>query len=75
MADRIQFNHAITIGAQPSRDDLRQLADAGFKVVVNLRPKGEDDQQLDPDLECDQPELASFVKNYLNNHKASESRP
>jgi uncharacterized protein (TIGR01244 family) len=154
MADRIQFNHAITVGGQPSRDDLRQLADEGFKAIVNLRPKGEADQPLDPEVEadivralglrylnlpvtmdairedqvdafrrqlielpepiyvhcragkragafvmmhtaaeqhmsgdealekakemgfeCDQPELASFVKNYVNNHKASESRP
>jgi uncharacterized protein (TIGR01244 family) len=130
------------------------LADEGFKAIVNLRPKGEDDQQLDPDaeadiardlglrylnlpvtmdsisedqvdafrrqlselpepiyvhcsagkragafvmmhtaaeqdmsgdealkkaeemgFECDQPELESFVKNYVNNHEASESRP
>ena len=69
MADRIQFNHAITIGAQPTRDDLRQLADEGFKAIVNLRPKGEADQQLDPGFECDQPELASFVKNYYSGHQ------
>jgi protein tyrosine phosphatase (PTP) superfamily phosphohydrolase (DUF442 family) len=39
MADRIKFNHAITVGGQPSREDLRQLADEGFKAIVNLRPQ------------------------------------
>lgn len=53
MADRIKFNHAITVGGQPSREDLHQLADEGFKAIVNLRPKGEDEQQLDPDVEAD----------------------
>lgn len=52
MVDRIKFNQAITVGGQPSRDDLRQLADEGFKAIVNLRPKGEDDQQLDPEVEA-----------------------
>jgi uncharacterized protein (TIGR01244 family) len=53
MVDRIKFNYAITVGGQPAREDLRQLADEGFKAIVNLRPKGEDDQQLDPEVEAD----------------------
>ncbi len=62
MADRIQFNYAITIGAQPSRDDLRQLPDEALEKAKEMA------------FECDQPELASFVKNDVNNHEARDSR-
>jgi uncharacterized protein (TIGR01244 family) len=47
-AERIPISDALTIGRQPSEEELRALAEAGFRAVVNLRGEDEDDQPLSP---------------------------
>ena len=49
----MQINSQVTVGGQPSRDDLNQLKRDGFKSVVNFRTAGEDDQPMSPDQESD----------------------
>ncbi len=41
----------ITIGDQPTADDLKSLRDEGYVAVVNLRIDGEPEQPLSPDDE------------------------
>jgi len=41
----------ITIGDQPSADDLRTLKDEGYLGVINLRNEGEPEQPLSPSQE------------------------
>lgn len=48
MQDRMKMNDRITVGPQPSREQLEELAGQGFKSVVNLRTEGEKDQPLSP---------------------------
>ena len=42
---------AITIGDQPTEDDLRRLKGEGYVGVVNLRQPGEPEQPLSPTAE------------------------
>ena len=51
MQDRIQINDAVTVGAQPSAEQLEELQQNGFRSVVNLRTDGEEEQPLSPDDE------------------------
>ena len=51
MPERISLNDRITVGAQPSAAQLEQLAQDGFKTIINLRSSGEEDQPLSPDEE------------------------
>jgi len=51
MIQQMQINEQITVGGQPSDDELKQLAESGFRTVVNLRTEGEEDQPLSPDAE------------------------
>lgn len=51
MTQQVQINEQITVGGQPSEDDLQSLAERGFKTVVNLRTEGEEDQPLSPAAE------------------------
>lgn len=48
MQQRIQINDQITVGAQPSADQLDALKEDGFQSVINLRADGEQDQPLSP---------------------------
>jgi uncharacterized protein (TIGR01244 family) len=48
MLQCIKIDEWVTIGAQPSIDDLRELTGQGFKSVVNLRQANEEDQLLSP---------------------------
>jgi uncharacterized protein (TIGR01244 family) len=41
----------LTIGAQPTDEQLKHLAEEGFKSVVDLRVPGEEEQPLSPDEE------------------------
>lgn len=52
MSEKIRINEAITVGGQPSRDELRALGDNGFRAVINLRTENEEDQPLSPDEEA-----------------------
>ncbi len=51
MKDTIQINEHITVGPQPSEEELAQLAAQGTKSIVNLRTDGEEDQPLSPAAE------------------------
>ena len=51
MEDRMKLSDHISVGAQPSEEQLRKMADEGIKAVVNLRTAGEEDQPLSPDEE------------------------
>jgi uncharacterized protein (TIGR01244 family) len=46
-----KINDRITAGGQPDAGDLRRLAEAGVKTVINLRREGENNQPLDPAAE------------------------
>ena len=48
METRIKISEEITVGAQPTEEALRQLAEDGYKAVVNLRVAGENDQPISP---------------------------
>ena len=39
-------DHGLAVLAQPDADELRRLADAGVRTVVNLRNEGEDAQPM-----------------------------
>ena len=49
--DTRKIDEQVTVGAQPSEADIRELAHKGFQSVVNLRTTGEDDQPLAPEDE------------------------
>ena len=51
MENRIRIKDQLTIGAQPTEEQLKHLAEEGFKSVVNLRMPGEEEQPLSPDEE------------------------
>lgn len=51
MPDRVQINDEITVGAQPSEAELKAMADAGTKSVINLRTDDEPMQRLSPEAE------------------------
>jgi uncharacterized protein (TIGR01244 family) len=44
---------AITVGDQPTEEDLEQLKREGYVGVVNLRNEGEPEQPLSPSQEAD----------------------
>src|SRR5262249_21345774 len=41
MEDRMKINDDVTVGPQPTEDQLAELARTGFRTVVNLRTVGE----------------------------------
>ena len=47
----MKISDQVTVGAQPSEDQLHQLGKQGFKSVVNFRTEGEEDQPLTPKAE------------------------
>ncbi len=47
----IKVSEKLTVGSQPSEELLQQLADSGFKSVINLSRKGELDQIFQPEEE------------------------
>ena len=47
----MKISDQVTVGAQPSEDQLQQLGKQGFKSVVNFRTEGEEDQPLSPQAE------------------------
>ena len=51
MTQQMRINEQVTVGGQPSERELKQLAQDGFKTVVNLRTEGEEDQPLSPAAE------------------------
>lgn len=51
MQERIKLNDQITVGAQPTEEQLGELQRSGCKTVINLRTAGEDEQPLSPEAE------------------------
>ena len=51
MEGPMRINEQLTVGPQPTEEQLKQLATEGFKSVVNLRIPGEEEQPLSPDEE------------------------
>jgi uncharacterized protein (TIGR01244 family) len=51
MNDRIQLNDRISVGGQPSAEEIKQIETDGFATVVNLRTEGEEDQPMSPEEE------------------------
>lgn len=47
----MKINEDVTVGPQPSVEELKSLALQGFKTVINFRTKGEQEQPLSPDEE------------------------
>ena len=54
MEKLIKINEQITVGPQPSEQELAELKRMGFKSIVNVRAEGEKDQPLSPQVEGDQ---------------------
>ncbi len=46
-----KISEEITVGDQPTEEELRQLAQDGYKAVVNLRVAGENNQPISPKAE------------------------
>lgn len=47
----MKINDQVTVGGQPTEEELRKLAQQGFLSVVNFRTEGEEDQPLSPQAE------------------------
>ena len=45
---RGNLNERISVGGQPTEEDLKSLKAEGFTAIVNLRREGEQNQPLDP---------------------------
>lgn len=48
-----QINDQISVGGQPTVDDLQQLKARGFRSIVNFRNAGEDENSLSPQAEAE----------------------
>lgn len=48
MTDTMQINDEMTVGGQPTEQEIKTLAKDGYKSVVNFRTEGEEDQPLSP---------------------------
>ena len=51
MEKAMKINDQVTVGAQPSEDQIQQLGKQGFKSVLNFRTDGEEEQPLSPQAE------------------------
>ena len=51
MQQRMKLNEQITVGAQPTEQQLPELQRGGFRTVINLRTAGEEEQPLPPEAE------------------------
>ena len=44
----VKINEQVSVGGQPSEEQLQELVQDGFRSVVNFRTEGEEDQPLSP---------------------------
>jgi uncharacterized protein (TIGR01244 family) len=44
----LKINDEVTVGGQPTAEELQQYGRLGFKSVINFRNEGEDNEQVDP---------------------------
>lgn len=56
----MKINDQVSVGGQPSEQELRELERQGFKSVVNFRTEGEDEQPLSPQAEGDKVSAAGM---------------
>jgi len=49
--DHMKISDRLSVGGQPSEEQLQSLAREGVKTVVNLRTAGEEEQPLSPEEE------------------------
>lgn len=64
MPNKMKINDQVTVGPQPSVEEIAQLSQEGFQTVVNFRTEGEDEQPLSPAAEGEKVESAGMK--YLN---------
>lgn len=48
MKDEIKITEDITSARQPTEEELKKLPQRGYKSVINLRTKGEEDEPVTP---------------------------
>ena len=48
MEQSLKLNDEITVGSQPTSEQLQELSREGFRTIVNFRNAGEDDASLSP---------------------------
>ncbi len=58
--DRMTITDRLSVGAQPTEEQLLGMAREGVKTVVNLRTAGEDEQPLSPEEEGKRVEAAGM---------------
>jgi uncharacterized protein (TIGR01244 family) len=51
MVDTHKIAPELAVTVQPSKEDVQQLAQQGFRTLINNRPGGEEQGQLPPDEE------------------------
>jgi len=61
MEQVMKISDQVTVGAQPSEDQLQQLGKQGFKSVVNFRTEGEEDQPISPKAEGEKVQSAGMT--------------
>lgn len=60
MQNTMKINDDVTVGPQPSDDEISELGQQGFKTVVNFRTEGEEEQPLAPDVEGEKVKAAGM---------------
>lgn len=56
----MKINDQVSVGPQPSEDELQKLGQQGFKSVVNFRTEGEEEQPLSPQAEGEKVKAAGM---------------
>jgi uncharacterized protein (TIGR01244 family) len=51
MEKRIAINDQVTVGPQPTVEEIKQLARDGFQSVINLRVQDEEKNEIPPHIE------------------------
>jgi uncharacterized protein (TIGR01244 family) len=56
----MKINEQVSVGPQPSTEEIQKLGQQGFKSVVNFRTQGEEEQPLSPEAEGEQVKSAGM---------------
>lgn len=56
----MKINDQVSVGPQPSAEEIQRLGQQGFKAVVNFRTSGEDEQPLSPEAESEKVQSAGM---------------
>lgn len=60
MQDTMKINDQVTVGPQPSEQEISGLSDQEFQTVVNFRTEGEEEQPMSPEAEGEQVKAAGM---------------